>query len=163
MAYATSHGQGTTSWARYVLALLLTGSSRYAPEVPAAPGSIPSYAASYRGQGLPTSRPKRPSTPRERRRDGELGPGPAMRVGARALWLWASRYRLIYPGTHAGSLLTVNVPESSSRRPRRAAGSANRTRRGEPRALRLVSSGDSYKGRLCNNRRIQAPNGGPLG
>ena len=75
MAYATSHGQSTTSWPRYVLALLLTGSSRYAPEVPAAPGSIPSYAASYRGQGLPTSRPKRPSTPRERRRDDELGSG----------------------------------------------------------------------------------------
>ena len=73
--HATSRGQGTTSWARYVLALLLTGSSRYAPEVPAAPGSIPSYAALYRGQGLPTSRPKRPSTPRERRRDDELGSG----------------------------------------------------------------------------------------
>ena len=30
----------------------------------------------YRGQGLPTSRPKRPFAPRERRRDDELGPGP---------------------------------------------------------------------------------------
>eukprot|EP00959_Pyramimonas_sp_CCMP1952_P207446 4339412-Pyramimonas_sp.AAC.1 len=35
----------------------------YAAQSPAAPGSIPSYAALCRGQGLPTSGPKRPSAP----------------------------------------------------------------------------------------------------
>ena len=60
-------------------------------ESPAAPGLIPSYAALYRGQPLPTSGPKRPSTPRERRQNGKFGAGHAMRVGARALELLSAR------------------------------------------------------------------------
>ena len=49
--------------------------ARFALEVSAAPGSLPSSAALCMGQGLSTTGPKRPFAPRERRRDDELGPG----------------------------------------------------------------------------------------
>ena len=52
-AHATSRGQSTTPWARNVLAHLANGVSRYATEVPAAPGSLPCYAAFCRGQAHP--------------------------------------------------------------------------------------------------------------
>ena len=56
--------------------------SRFAPEAPAGPGSLPSSAALCMGQGLSTTGPKRPFAPRGRRRDDELGPE---RVFAKAM------------------------------------------------------------------------------
>jgi len=67
MAYATS-----------ILVTICAGSSHIVD--PICSRGIPSFAALYRGEDLSTSGP---STLRECRRDGELGPGPAMCVDRR--------------------------------------------------------------------------------
>ena len=61
--------------------------SRFAPEAPAGPGSLPSSAALCMGQGLYPSGPKRPFAPRGRRRDDESGPESAKRVFAKTVHL----------------------------------------------------------------------------